>query len=86
MKYLVMICRGHVPTVCRGNPYDRINKDIKPFLLYFLPKGSALNWHTMNRIVKGFHLAFKGMETLRNASARKDRCLNPAKSRLCFGG
>jgi hypothetical protein len=45
MKYLVMICRGHVPTVCRGNPYDRINKDIKPFLLYF-PKGLALNWHT----------------------------------------
>jgi hypothetical protein len=168
-----MICRGHVPTVSRGNPLDRINKDIRPFLLYFLPKGSALNWHTMNRIVKGFHLAFKGMETEeiydilmsqmvatikgydptytekvkrlveviqnelseksslnfadvnryldfdcnryirllgrlgflspapaglehkevhrpsaapRNASAKKDRCLNPAKSLLCFGG
>jgi hypothetical protein len=58
-----MICRGHVPMVSRGNPYDRINKDIKPFLLYFLPKGEALNLQTMSRIAKGFHLAFKGMET-----------------------
>jgi hypothetical protein len=58
-----MICRGHVPTICRGNRWDAINKDIRPFLMYFLPKGSELNWHTMNRIVKGFHLAFKGMET-----------------------
>ena len=64
MKYLVMICRGHVPI--RGNPGDRIapvNKDVKPFLLYFLPKGQSLNWRTMNAIVKQFHLAFKGMET-----------------------
>ena len=59
-----MICRGHVPI--RGNPGDRIapvNKDVKPFLLYFLPKGQSLNWRTMNQIVKQFHLAFKGMET-----------------------
>ena len=40
-----------------------INNDVKPFLLYFLPKGSPLNWQNMNRIVKHFHLAFKGMET-----------------------
>lgn len=63
MKYLVMICRGHVPMIGRGDSDAPINRDIKPFLLYFLPKGSTLNWHTMNRIVKGFHLAFKGMET-----------------------
>jgi hypothetical protein len=63
MKYLVMICRGHVPVMGRGDKGAPINKDIKPFLLYFLPKGESLNWHTMNRIVKHFHLAFKGMET-----------------------
>ena len=63
MKYLVMICRGHVPVLGRGNMGAPLNKDIKPFLLYFLPKGSALNWHSMNIIVKHFHLAFKGMET-----------------------
>jgi len=63
MKYLVMICRGHVPVVGRGDKGAPINKDIKPFLLYFLPKGSSLDWRTMNVIVKHFHLAFKGMET-----------------------
>ena len=63
MKYLVMICRGHVPVIGRGDKGAPVNKDIKPFLLYFLPKGQSLNWHTMNIIVKGFHLAFKGMET-----------------------
>ena len=63
MKYLVMICRGHVPTRMSNTLAMRINKDIKPFLLYFLPRGQDLNWHTMNRIVKHFHLAFKGMDT-----------------------
>jgi hypothetical protein len=63
MKYLVMICRGHVPVVGRGDKGAPINKDIKPFLLYFLPKGQRLDWHTMNQIVKHFHLAFKGIET-----------------------
>lgn len=63
MKYLVMICRGHVPIAGSGQLMCRVNKDIKPFLLYFLPKGQELDWHTMNRIVKQFHLAFKGIET-----------------------
>jgi hypothetical protein len=64
MKYLVMICRGHVPLRGRGHgSTGPINNDVKPFLLYFLPKGSPLNWQNMNRIVKHFHLAFKGMET-----------------------
>ena len=65
MKYLVMICRGQVPLRC-GNTEDQlapINKDIKPFLLYFFPKGQSLNWRNMDAIVKQFHLAFKGMET-----------------------
>ena len=63
MKYLVMICRGHVPVAGRGDRGAPINKDIKPFLLYFLPKGQKLDWHNMNQIVKHFHLAFKGIDT-----------------------
>jgi hypothetical protein len=60
-----MICRGHVPVMGRGGERSTcpINKDIKPFLHYFLPKGQSLNWQTTNSIVKHFHLAFKGMET-----------------------
>jgi hypothetical protein len=64
MKYLVMICLGHVPVIGRGQySAGPINKDVQPFLLYFLPKGQSLNWQNMNRIVKHFHLAFKGMKT-----------------------
>ena len=63
MKYLVMICRGHVPVIGVGDVALRINKDIKPFLLLFLPQGLTLDWRAMNHIVKSFHLAFKGMET-----------------------
>ena len=63
MKYLVMICRGHVPVRGRGENGMPVNQDIQPFLLYFLPKGQRLDGHTMNQIVKHFHLAFKGMET-----------------------
>jgi hypothetical protein len=39
MKYLVMICRGHVPIMGVGNQPARMNPDVRPFLLYFLPKG-----------------------------------------------
>ena len=63
MKYLVMICRGHVPVIGRGDLRVPINKDILPFLNYFLPKGQQLDWQSMNTIVKHFHLAFKGIET-----------------------
>src|SRR3982751_763924 len=58
MKYLVMICRGHVPVLGAG-PYV-VNRDVKPFLTYFLPKGQPLDRQTMNDIVKQFHLASKG--------------------------
>ena len=62
MKYLVMICRGHVPVAGVGaNPY-LVNRDTKPFLKLFLPKGQSLNRRTMSNIVKHFHLAFKEME------------------------
>ena len=60
-KYLTMICRGHIPIAGKRERY--VNKDIRPFLLFFLPAGQRLNWITANRIVKQLHLAFKGMET-----------------------
>jgi hypothetical protein len=63
MKYLVMICRGHVPVIGRGDMGAPVNKDVKPFLMYFLPKGKPLDWQTMNQIVKQFHLALKATET-----------------------
>src|SRR5436305_6521088 len=34
---LVMICRGHVPIMGVGNQPARMNPDVRPFLLYFLP-------------------------------------------------
>ena len=62
-----MLFRSDLPRPRAGDgrrgPDGRLNKDIKPFLLYFLPKGQRLDWHTMNHIVKHFHLAFKGIET-----------------------
>jgi hypothetical protein len=63
MKYLVMICRGHVPVTGAGDPTTRLNKDVKLFLLYFLPKGQQLDWRTRNTIVKHFHLGFKDIDT-----------------------
>jgi hypothetical protein len=63
MKYLVMICRGHVPVAGHGsNP--NFNKDVKPFLMYFLPKGQKPGARgNMSKVVRHLHLAFKGMET-----------------------
>src|SRR5438105_2131479 len=49
MQYLVMICRGHVPNVGHGPRATRINKDIKPFLMYFFPKGNSLRLQTWPR-------------------------------------
>jgi hypothetical protein len=64
MKYLVMICRGHVPVAGHGTNPNFINKDVKPFLMYFLPKGQKPGgrWN-MSKVVRHLHLAFKGMET-----------------------
>jgi hypothetical protein len=62
MKYLVMICRGHVPTIGVGKHPLYINKDVKPFIRYFLPKGEDPNKVNLARVVRHFHLAFKGME------------------------
>jgi len=56
MKYLVMICRGHVPM--NGN---RVNEDVEPFLKCLLPPGTKLNHQSRMAVVRQLHLAFKGM-------------------------
>ena len=63
MKYLVMIYRGHVPVVGHGSNPGFINKDVKPFLFYFLLKGQTGNYGNLSKVVRHLHLAFKGMET-----------------------
>src|ERR1035437_6930759 len=63
MKYLVMICQGHVAILGIGKNPHRINPDVEPFIRYFLPKGERLNWRTVMKVVRHFHLAFKGMDT-----------------------
>jgi hypothetical protein len=56
-----MICRGHVPMAGQGG--CRVNKDVLPFILYFLPKGQKLTKPNLVKVVKHFHLAFKDMDT-----------------------
>ena len=65
MKYLVMICQGHVPVVGVGAMKERlrVNKDVEPFIRYFLPKGTPVNKSTLLTAVRHLHLAFKGMDT-----------------------
>ncbi len=63
MKYLVMICRGHVPIIGIGRERCCISKDVVPFLMYFLPKGKKLDRVSASTVVRHFHLAFKGLET-----------------------
>ena len=65
MKYLVMICRGHVPILGMGpkSSFGNVNSDVKKFLYYFLPKGQALTRQSLNPVVHHLHLAFKELET-----------------------
>jgi len=65
MKYLVMICRGHVPILGIGpkSTFGNVNGDVKKFLYYFLPKGQTLTRQNLNPVVRHLHLAFKEMET-----------------------
>jgi DNA-directed RNA polymerase specialized sigma24 family protein len=63
MKYLTMICRGRVPLSCPRPGKSQVNKDVEPFLRYFLAKGTPVNKQTLTAAAKRFHLAFKGMET-----------------------
>jgi hypothetical protein len=58
MKYLSMICRGHVP-LWKG----RVNKDAGKFIRYFLPKGTPADRAGIQTAIRHLHLAFKGMRT-----------------------
>jgi len=58
MKYLVMICRGHVPVWGK-----RVNQDIAKFIHYFMPKGVKMDKRTIQTTIRHLHLAFKEMET-----------------------
>src|SRR5262249_17055084 len=58
MKYLSMICRGHVPQY-QGD----VNKDARKFVRYFLRKGAAADRAGMKNAIRQLHLAFKGMLT-----------------------
>jgi hypothetical protein len=57
MTYLAMICCGHTPVW-----KDRVNKDARNFIRYFLPKGSKATRMEIGRAIRHLHLAFKGME------------------------
>jgi hypothetical protein len=63
MKYLVMICRGRIPVMGHGPNPAYITKDVKPFLIYFLPKGEKPTSPNLAKVARHLHLAFKGMET-----------------------
>lgn len=63
MKYVVMICRGHIPIIGVGKSALKVNRDVEPFIRYFLPKGEVLNRANMSKVVRHFHLAFKDMNT-----------------------
>jgi hypothetical protein len=58
MKYLVMICRGHIPIVGVGKHPAYINKDVQPFLMYFLEKGEPPNSKNLAKAARTLHLAF----------------------------
>jgi len=55
MKYLVMICRGHVPLW-----HKRVNRDVRKFLQYFLPGGAKVNHASLREVARNLHLVFKG--------------------------
>ena len=58
MKYLSMICRGHVPEY-RGY----LSGDTRSFVLHFLPKEGKRDKAAVLAAVRHLHLAFKTMET-----------------------
>jgi hypothetical protein len=58
MKYLSMICRGHVPQY-----QGYVNKDARKFVRYFVSKNVPVNRDGMQTVIRQLHLAFKGMRT-----------------------
>jgi hypothetical protein len=73
MKYLVMICRGHLPVIGVGKKAYQINQDVVPFIKYFLPKDKKLNQRTACQVVRHFHLAFKDMDERPDGAVDRDR-------------
>ena len=62
MKYLTMICQGHMPQLLAPGAGKVFNADSVKFIQYFLPKGCKLTKPALSNICRTFHLAFKGME------------------------
>jgi hypothetical protein len=58
MKYLSMICRGHLPE-WKG----RVSQDTRSFVRYFLPRGSKGDRAAVLTAIRHLHLAFKAMST-----------------------
>jgi len=59
MKYLLMICRGHMPVSFDGMS-KVVNADTKQFIQYFVPKGTKMSKATTLQVCRTFHLVFKG--------------------------
>lgn len=57
MKYLELLLEGHIPT---WGP--RVNKDVEPFIRFFMPKTQEATRPAMKRVCSHFHLALKGMK------------------------
>ena len=57
IKYMVMICRGHVPQ------WQGMNSDSAKFLAYFMHKNGKFNADTARSIARFLHLAFKEMDS-----------------------
>ncbi len=47
----------------RSSVARRINKDVEPFIRYFMPEGVSCNRNTAGKAVRHLHLAFKGKTT-----------------------
>ena len=59
MKYLGMICRGHLPCIAR----HKVHPESKKFLQLFLAKGEPPDRGNLLKAARGLHLAFKDMQT-----------------------
>jgi len=59
MKYLVMVCRGHLPIYGVNQHGYRVNRDVEQFIRYFMPRGESFTAASMGRSARHFHLAFK---------------------------
>ena len=63
MKYLTMICQGHVPQLWAPRGAGKLfNSDSMKFIQYFLPKGTKVTKAALSNTCHSFHLAFKGMD------------------------